>query len=433
MTRGANSEDKGAPATGLGAGAGAGIRTEAEAEIAAGAEIGAAARIGAEVSVGAEPAVGTSAAGVGASAAGVGASAEAGTRVETRQIVLAHVPVKSTPYGEPVRPHVRRLILAALERAGYEAHDVAVRSRDDLERLAAVHPRALVFNLCYGLRAPDRVDKAGDSDGSLDQPGVAAALVELGLGLVGSDAAAQRRCQDKAETARLVAGIGVESPREMTMDEAMSLSGPFVVKPRQGAAHRGLRLVADSAALAQSPPTDDMMIQEYLDGPEYTVGVIGGDGQAGHGSGNRGERQDSQRHGDGSVGQGWGHAEGPMALPVVRIRNVREGAEPTLYDWATTTSAPDAPGRFGLPAIALELFTFLGLADYARFDFRVVPGRGPVLLDANALPNLAPRQLLATSARWAGIQLPELIGTIVASAQCRLDGRAGLSSSPELK
>ena len=426
MTRGANSEDKGAPATGLGAGAGAGIRTEAEAEIAAGAEIGAAARIGAEVSVGAEPAVGTS-------AAGVGASAEAGTRVETRQIVLAHVPVKSTPYGEPVRPHVRRLILAALERAGYEAHDVAVRSRDDLERLAAVHPRALVFNLCYGLRAPDRVDKAGDSDGSLDQPGVAAALVELGLGLVGSDAAAQRRCQDKAETARLVAGIGVESPREMTMDEAMSLSGPFVVKPRQGAAHRGLRLVADSAALAQSPPTDDMMIQEYLDGPEYTVGVIGGDGQAGHGSGNRGERQDSQRHGDGSVGQGWGHAEGPMALPVVRIRNVREGAEPTLYDWATTTSAPDAPGRFGLPAIALELFTFLGLADYARFDFRVVPGRGPVLLDANALPNLAPRQLLATSARWAGIQLPELIGTIVASAQCRLDGRAGLSSSPALK
>ena len=144
------------------------------------------------------------------------------------------------------------------------------------------------------------------------------------------------------------------------------------------------------AELAEKPPGDGLLIQEYLDGPEYTVGVIG----------------------DG--------AGGFTTLPVMRIRNKREGAEPAVYDWSTTTWAPDASGRFGLAATALALFDHLAMADYARFDFRVVAERGPVLLDANALPNLAPRQLLATSARWSGMQYPRLIERIVTAARHRL-------------
>ncbi len=109
-----------------------------------------------------------------------------------------------------------------------------------------------------------------------------------------------------------------------------------------------------------------------------------------------------------------------MTLPVMRIRNTREGTNPAVYNWSTTTWAPDASGRFALASTSIELFECLGLHDYARFDFRVVAGRGPVLLDANALPNLAPRQLLATSARWAGIQFPDLINRIMGSARDRL-------------
>ena len=129
------------------------------------------------------------------------------------------------------------MVVDALQRAGHEVADLAVRRADDLTSLARNHPEAIVFNLCYGLRATKR------SPG-LDQPGIAAALVEAGVGVVGSGAEAQRRCQDKAQAAELVAEIGVASPRAFTVEEAVAHGGPFVVKPRAGAAHRDVRLVA---------------------------------------------------------------------------------------------------------------------------------------------------------------------------------------------
>ncbi|MCP3990719.1 MAG: ATP-grasp domain-containing protein [Actinomycetia bacterium] len=301
----------------------------------------------------------------------------------TPPVVVAHVPVSATPYGEPVRPHVRLVIVDALRRAGHDVADLAIRSRADLDGLAAAHPGCLVFNLCYGL-------KGSKGRKGLDQPGIAAAMVERGLAVVGSDAETQRRCQDKVTAAELVAAIGVESPRQFNLDEAVIYDRPLVVKPRAGAAHRDVRLITDPTELVDAPPAEGAFIQEYLDGPEYTVGVIG-DGRG-----------------------------GLMTLPVMRIRNKREGTNPAVYNWSTTTWAPDASGRFGLASTSIELFECLGLQDYARFDFRVVAGRGPVLLDANALPNLAPRQLLATSARWAGLQYPELINRIMDSARDRL-------------
>jgi D-alanine-D-alanine ligase len=301
----------------------------------------------------------------------------------TQRVVVAHVPVGSTPYGEPVRPHVRLVIVDALRRAGYQVADLAIRSRADIDALADAHPGCVVFNLCYGLRA------TAESEG-LDQPGVAAAMADRGLGLVGSDAEVQRRCQDKVTAAEVVAAIGVESPRRFSLDEAVGYDGPLIVKPRAGAAHRDVRLISDPAELVDAPPAEGSFIQEYLDGPEYTVGVIG-DGRGGE-----------------------------MTLPVMRIRNRRKGTDPAVYDWSSTSWAPDASGRFGLAATSIDLFRCLGLQDYARFDFRVVAGRGPVLLDANALPNLAPRQLLATSARWAGMQYPALIHRIMGSARERL-------------
>jgi D-alanine-D-alanine ligase len=299
-------------------------------------------------------------------------------------VVVAHVPVEATPYGEPVRPHVRHVIVAALRRAGYQVADLAIRTPGDLVALSQAHPTCVVLNLCYGLR--DRPGTPG-----LDQPGIASLLAEVGIAAVGSGADAQRRCQDKARAAELVAEIGVASPRAFSLDQAIDHDGPLVVKPRAGAAHRDVRLVTDPAQLATDPPDDDALIQEYLDGPEYTVGVIG---------------------------DGAGRL---MTLPVMRIRNQRNGTAPAVYDWSTTTWAPDASGRFGLAATSLALFRHLGLDDYARFDFRVVPGRGVILLDANALPNLAPRQLLATSARWAGMHYPRFVTRIMTTALDRLD------------
>ena len=324
-------------------------------------------------------------------------------------VIVAFVPVEATPYGEPVRAHTRHLILDALIGAGYRAREVAVRAPGDLEAVAAADPGALILNLCYGL-------KPVDGSAPLDQPALASLMAGLGLRLVGSGPAAQQRCQDKPAAAQLATEIGVRSPAVLTLSEALAHHGPLVVKPRSGAAHRGLRLITDPAKLASNPPGDDAMIQEYLEGPEYTVGILAHPGSP-DGNGDDGSTRAGNGHGSGQPGS---RSQQLEALPVVRIRYRRTvDPAPAVYDWGSTTFAPDAPGRFGLAELSLRLFRHLGLTDYGRFDYRVTAEHGPVLLDANTLPNLAPRQLLATSARWRGLQYPDFITRLIATAHSR--------------
>jgi D-alanine-D-alanine ligase len=293
-------------------------------------------------------------------------------------IVIASVPAEVTPYGEPVTSHTRHLLAHALRAAGHLPADVVVRRRSDLAALAADYSDALVLNLCYGLRSAE-----GDV---LEQPEMAAILEQLGMDTVGTRAAGQRRCQDKLRGAEVAAEVGIASPRTFTFDEAVGEPGPLVVKPRAGAAHRGVRLVTRGEELLAEPPASGMIVLEYVDGPEYSIGVI--------------------VDGDGVL----------HTLPAARIRYGRSAERPALYDWATTTVAPESSHRFGLAVAARALFGALGLRHYARFDFRVARGGRPVLLDANALPSLAPRPLRATSARWAGRPFPDLIAAIVDGA-----------------
>lgn len=310
------------------------------------------------------------------------------TRTLTRAgqvVILAHVPVDSTPFGEPVRAHVRYLLRDAIERSGYVCVEAEITARDDVENAVGAHDAPLVFNLCYGLRREAQPD-AG-------QPELADWFEAAGGFLVGSGGDAQRRCQDKLEAGVLSEKLGVAAPRVFTFDEALGYTGPLIVKPRAGAAHRGVRIIKTPSQLAEAPPTPADMVQEYLDGPEYTIGVLG----------NR--------------------VSGVHTLPLVRIRYRRDGTDPAIYEWSNTSMAPDSPNRFGIAEAALALFNALGLEDYARFDFRAVRGRGPVLMDANALPNLAPRQLLATSARWDGLAFPDLIAALLSSATARQEAR----------
>ncbi len=289
------------------------------------------------------------------------------------------MPVDATPFGEPVRPHLRSLIAASLERCGVHVVDTPLRSLADIQALDV--STDLVFNLCYGLRTSEQI---------LSQPDVAEAFETAGHRLVGSDAATQRRCQDKRHAGELAAAVGVSVPTEFNLTNAENAEGPLLIKPREGAAHRGIRIIDDPTQLTVADESPDVLIQEYLDGPEYTIGVVGNGATA-------------------------------RPLPLMRVRYGRSST-PRIYEWGGTSTAPDSAGRFGLADAAVALFEALGMSDYARFDFRAIPGRGPVLMDANALPNLAGRQLLATSARWAGIDHPTLIRSIVASAHTRHSG-----------
>lgn len=121
-----------------------------------------------------------------------------------------------------------------------------------------------------------------------------AAAAELAerYGLVGPASRAIRACRDKAAQRRILADAGVPVPAFAecrTTSEVVSMSrklgSPVVVKPVQGSGSEGVRVCDDVesasewSALLLATTTNErgmpiqarVLVEEYLDGPEYSV------------------------------------------------------------------------------------------------------------------------------------------------------------------
>ncbi len=75
-----------------------------------------------------------------------------------------------------------------------------------------------------------------------------------------------------------------------------------------------------------------------------------------------------------------------------------------------------------LASLARRAFRTLGLQDYARFDLRLSPEGNCYFLEANTTPSLETAEALALSARWAGLDYPDLLGTILTAVRRRYLG-----------
>ncbi|MEV0728082.1 ATP-grasp domain-containing protein [Polymorphospora sp. NPDC050346] len=119
----------------------------------------------------------------------------------------------------------------------------------------------------------------------------ATAIAAEQLGLPGSPPQAVAACRDKAATRRILAGHGVGQPRSVTVtgqveavESAAAIGYPVVVKARRLAGSIGVQRVDDEQALVRAyriadaavfPDVvrdgADVLVEEYLDGPEISV------------------------------------------------------------------------------------------------------------------------------------------------------------------
>jgi biotin carboxylase len=135
------------------------------------------------------------------------------------------------------------------------------------------------------------IDIAGVTSSSEYYQSAAARVARL-LGLPGGDSDALRRCRDKAEQRRKLGHAGVAQPRYVevqTPDAAVEAAGrlgfPVVVKPLDGTGSVGvtLALAKDQVQRAAArlfnsrvnergmPVAPRLLVEEYVDGPEYSV------------------------------------------------------------------------------------------------------------------------------------------------------------------
>jgi D-alanine-D-alanine ligase len=267
-----------------------------------------------------------------------------------------------------------RAIASALSRDGRSATVSRYSAHHHESETTSLRGRP-VFNMAYGYCDPA-------SGRSFSQPEVAQRLEELGARLIGSDSEGLRIAQDKSLCAEMLAAHGIASPRPIAPDaEADSIA---IRKPRFGASHRGVAIMrlAEADALPASP---DVLVQEYIAGPEYTIGVVGG-----------------------------------RALPPARV--VIAGARGPTALGATPgeiqlEADPNTPACLG--SLVERVGEILGLRDYFRVDIRM-RGDVPVVLDVNGLPQLDPESsFLPLLAGLAGRPYDHLIVEILQSAERR--------------
>jgi D-alanine-D-alanine ligase len=282
-------------------------------------------------------------------------------------------------------------VMRALQALGYDAQSLDYDQRF-LDAIREIAPD-VVFNALHG---------PGGEDGH-----VQALLDFLGIPYTGSGVEASALAMDKHLTKKLLAAEGLPTAAWDVFDLSGgtlpllpgSLDLPLVIKPRFEGSALGVAIVKTheqwtSAMLAAAKTYSQIMAEEFLDGREFTVAILGEE-----------------------------------ALPVIEI--IPNVDEFYTFDakYAPGGSTHIVPARIDedlaarLQMIALSVHRLLGLRDYSRTDFIVTKEGRPQILEINTLPGLTATSLVPDACAAVGISYEALVDRLVGYALARRDVR----------
>jgi D-alanine-D-alanine ligase len=134
----------------------------------------------------------------------------------------------------------------------------------------------------------------------------------------------------------------------------------------------------------------DLILQEYIDGREFTVAVVEVDGN-------------------------------PVVLPALEVV-FKPRPHVMISGHSDWDMKPVFPENRSLAQTARRVFSRLQMRDYARIDIRM-RNRDIYVLDVNSLPNLDPeRSYLPLAAKCAGLSFARLITLLITSSLHRASG-----------
>jgi D-alanine-D-alanine ligase len=182
-----------------------------------------------------------------------------------------------------------------------------------------------------------------------------------------------------------------------------SLGLPVVVKPVKVGSTVGLTVVTVPAAVAPAVALarefdDEVMLEAFVPGREFTVGVLEDRALA--------------------VGE---------IIPRHEIFDYECKYTPGLTEEVFPARIPASLTAL-LQELAVRAHRALKLRDFSRVDFRVNPDGAALCLEANTLPGLTRTSLLPQSAAAAGLPFPALCDRICRLGLARATGRNKLPS-----
>lgn len=332
-------------------------------------------------------------------------------------------PTSPLPAGAPDDLHEEfdapvtiRAIAAALRELGHDVVELG-NNREFLEKILADPPDA-VFNFAEG---------TGTSRSR--EARVPAVCEMLGIPYTGSDPLALAVSLDKDMTRRLVAEAGVAVPAGMLLGpprekyegdfaefepllEASGLPLPAIAKPVFEGSSKGIRSKCLVTAAADLGPAvvglwndyrQPVLVEEFIDGPEVTVGIVGSD--------------PPQVLGIMGIAPKVAVPHFVYSLEVKRdyVAQVEYACPPAL----------PADVLRDVEAAALTAFDALGCSDVSRIDFRIRDGV-PYFIELNPLPGLNPESSdLVIMASLVGVSHAELVQRIFRAAESRWKTASG--------
>jgi D-alanine-D-alanine ligase len=262
----------------------------------------------------------------------------------------------------------------------------------------------LVFNLCNGIRGDARLSQ------------LPAVLEYAGIPYTGSSPLGHGLAYNKIYSCRIFKEAGVPTPNfiyvyDVKEIENMDINYPVLVKPKDEGSSRGIHensLVFNKDELIQRIKKDletynpPMMITEFIEGREFTVGVLGNDDDI-------------------------------DVLPILEVdfsnlpdhlNNIYSFEVKVHYGEKTLFHVParlKEETKNKIEKTAVKAYRALGMRDYARVDIRLRDGI-PYVLEINSLPGLMKGHSDITKmAEAAGIGYKGLIMKIVKNAIDRYD------------
>ena len=279
----------------------------------------------------------------------------------------------------------------ALKECGYETHMVPYGK-----------------NLVGTLRSLDTdmvyvcVQGKGHGDGTIQ-----AILEQEGIPFTGSGSHAAAIINDKILCKLLFNRCGIRTPRwqMLTKEEfdkgAFDADGfgyPFVAKAPSEGGSFGIALIRNKQELSRINEVfsyeSPILIEEFVPGSFYTVGILERDGEI-------------------------------TAFPCVKGVEIQDGRDMDdpeslkVFTGDYGVREADLPGELlsQMADMAKKIFRLTGAEDVARIDFMVSEKDGlPYTLEINAVPGLKPRSLLPGEARAAKLSYRELVEGILLSA-----------------
>jgi D-alanine-D-alanine ligase len=306
------------------------------------------------------------------------------------------------------RPDTIDSLESALQSLGFQVDRIG-RGKSLVKRLADGDRWDLVFNICEGLRGVSR------------EAQVPAILDLYEIPYTFSDPLVMSVCLHKQQTKTLVSAACIPTPKSCVVHrlgdiDLMPLAFPVFAKPLAQGTSKGvtpdshvdslveLRSVCEQLLQRFQEP---VLVEEYLPGREFTVGILG----------------------TGSQARVLGTLEIIM-LPgadsdVYSYRNKEECESLIEY---RLVHAENDPQVAEAESLALQAWQVLEARDAGRIDLRCDAAGHPQFIEANPLAGLHPTHsdlpMLATA---LGIPYQALIAEIVQSALARvthLDGKA---------